>query len=592
MPNTLYYGDNLPVLRDYLPDESVDLIYLDPPFNSRADYNVLFQDRSGADSPAQLQAFSDTWEWTQETERTFEEEIIGSLRMPALVKEMMTDLRRWVGRNDMMSYLVMMTPRLVELRRVLKPTGSLYLHCDPTASHFLRLALDVVFGRENFRNEIVWRRTGSHNSATMQYGPIHETILFYTKSAGNGYVFNPQFRPFTKGHIESYFQREDERGRYCTNSLTGAGITRRGDSGQPWRGYNPTNKGRHWAVPGSLVRALGISENLSVREKLEELYQAGCIDLPPDGSEALPTFRQYLENSRGIPLQDIWAYQPHTQGVLYGTDAAIDEDVRWIPHQGGRERLHYATQKPQALLERIINTSSNPGDVVLDPFCGCGTAVAAAQKLGRQWIGIDITHLAVALLKNRLKDDFDLEPLTDYAIIGEPQDSGGARALWAQDPFQFQYWAVSLLGAQPQNNERRRGADGGIDGLIYFVDGPRRAARKIVLQVKGGSVAVAQIRELAGVVEREKAAMGLFITLAAPTRPMAREAVAAGFYTSELWQRDFPKIQIRTIAQLLAGQSFDLPPRPAERPAAARARRPQGEQGYMADMGAAYRAVS
>ena len=584
MPNTLYYGDNLPALRDYLPDESVDLIYLDPPFNSRADYNVRFQDRSGADSPAQLKAFSDTWEWTQETERTFEEEIIGSIRMPALVKEMMTGLREWVGRNDMMSYLVMMTPRLVELRRVLKPTGSLYLHCDPTASHFLRLTLDVVFGRENFRSEIVWRRTSSHNNTTLQYGPIHDTILFYTK--GRQFTFHPGTRPYTRNYIESRFTRSDERGRYQLNYLTGPGRSG-GASGQPWQGFDPTPRSRHWAIPRSLRPFLpNAGAGMNSQEQLDALLTQDLIVLPMGAGQ--PMYKQYV--GPGVPYQDIWAYQPNTQGVLYDSQECIDEDVKYL--ESAAEKLDYPTQKPVGLLERIINTSSNPGDVVLDPFCGCGTAVAAAQKLSRQWTGIDITHLAVALMKNRLKDDFDLEPLTDYAIIGEPQDSGGARALWAQDPFQFQYWAVSLLEAQPQNNERRRGADGGIDGLIYFVDGPRRAARKIVIQVKGGSVAVAQVRELAGVVERERAAMGLFITLEEPTRPMAPEAVAAGFYTSELWQRDFPKIQIRTIAQLLAGQGFALPPRPAARPAAGRAHRPQGEQGYMAKMGAADRAVS
>ena len=584
MPNTLYYGDNLPVLRDYLPDESVDLIYLDPPFNSNADYNVLFQDRSGEDSPAQIKAFTDTWKWTQETERTFDQEIISSLRTPVMVKEMMADLRRWVGRNDMMSYLVMMTPRLVELRRVLKPTGSLYLHCDPTASHFLRLALDAVFGRENFRSEIVWRRSNAHNNATTQYGPIHDTILFYTK--GRRFTFHPGTRPYTRNYIERWFNRDDDRGRYRLNYLTGPG-RRRGASGEPWQGFDPTPHNRHWAIPRSLRPFLpDDGAGMNSQEQLDALLALDLIVLPTT-SGGQPMYKQYVGG--GIAYQDIWSYQPNTQGVLYDSPECIDEDVKYLESEA--EKLGYPTQKPVGLLERIINTSSNPGDVVLDPFCGCGTAVAAAQKLGRQWIGMDITHLAVALMKNRLKDDFDLEPLTDYAVIGEPQDSGGARALWEQDPFQFQYWAVSLLEAQPQDNERRRGADGGIDGLIYFVDGPRRAARKIVLQVKGGSVTVSQIRELVGVVEREKAAMGLFISLQEPTRPMESAAVASGFYHSELWQRDFPKIQIRTIAQLLAGEGFDLPPRPAERQAGGRARRSQGEQGYMAEIGVSYQAI-
>ena len=254
-----------------------------------------------------------------------------------------------------------------------------------------------------------------------------------------------------------------------------------------------------------------------------------------------------------------------------------DEDVTWL----GRPAAWIPNAKAiEALLERIISASSNEGDVVLDPFCGCGTAVAAAQKLGRQWLGIDITHLAVALMKNRLKTAFDLEPGRDYAVVGEPQDAGGARALWEQDPYQFQFWAVSLLEAQPQS-EQRRGADRGIDGALYFIDGPRRATQKVVVQVKGGRVSSPQVRDLKGVVEREKAAVGLFISLEPPTRDMRAEAASGGFYHSEIWQQDYPKIQLRTIDEMLSGQGFELPPRPAAYQPAQRVRRPQGRQGEM-----------
>ena len=443
MTNTLYYGDNLDILRQHVGDESVDLVYLDPPFNSNANYNVLFKERSGEESPAQIKAFTDTWEWTQESERTFEQEIVLNPETPPNVKDMITAFRQFIGSNAMMAYLVMMTPRLVELRRVLKPTGSIYLHCDPTASHYLKLLMDSVFGKRQFRNEIVWRRTGSHNQSR-RYGPIHDTLLFYSRT--DAYQFNTQFHPVTKGHVTNYFKKQDQRGRYWTNALTGAG-TRGGESGKAWRGYNPTDRGRHWAVPGALVRSLGISEEQPPLDKLEQLFNLGYIDLPPSGSSALPTFRQYLQNVPGIPLQDIWAYQPHTRGTLYGVAEAIDEDVRWIPKQGSPERLGYQTQKPQSLLERIIQASSNEGDVVLDPFCGCGTAVAAAEKLKRRWVGIDITHLAVALMKNRLKTAFDIVPDRDYEVVGEPADVGGARALAEQDRYQFQFWAMSLLEA-------------------------------------------------------------------------------------------------------------------------------------------------
>ncbi len=576
MPNALYYGDNLQVLREHVPAESVDLVYLDPPFNSNASYNVLFRERTGEESPAQIRAFTDTWDWTEETEITYAADIIQNPEVPSAVKDMISGFLQFIGRNAMMAYLVMMAPRLVELHRVLKPTGSLYLHCDPTASHYLKILLDAAFGKENFRNEVVWRRTGSHNQ-NRRFGPIHETIFFYTK--GQQYVFNTVFRPVTQGHVESYFRRHDERGRYWTNSLTGAG-TRAGASGQPWRGYDPTSRGRHWAVPGSLVRELGISEDLAIAEKLDALAQAGYIDFPEPDSGALPTFRQYLQDSPGIPIQDIWAYQPYTRGLLHGTEDAIDEDVRWIPRQGGRERLGFQTQKPEGLLERIIQASSNDGDVVLDPFCGCGTAVAAAQKLGRQWIGIDITHLAVALIKNRVKTAFELEPGRDYEVFGEPQDEGSARALWEQDPYQFQFWAVSLLEAQPRA-EQKRGADQGIDGLLYFIDGPRRTPHRAVIQVKGGSVSVQQVRDLRGVVERENAALGLFISLEPPTQPMRREAASGGVFHSDLWGRDFPRIQIRTIGEMLSGQGFDLPPRPADYQAAPRVHRSEGWQAQM-----------
>lgn len=565
MPNALYYGDNLPLLRDYLPDESVDLIYLDPPFNTAADYDLRFQDGSGADSAAPIRAFSDTWHWTAETEQTFEREIIGNPRAPAAVKELLSDLRRWLGRSDLLAYLGMMTPRLVELRRVLKPTGSLYLHCDPTASPYLRLLLDGVFGRENFRSEIVWRRTNVHNNTTTQYGPIHDTLLFYTKS--RQFTFHPGSRPYTRGYIESRFTHQDERGRYQHNYLTGPGRSG-GASGQPWQGFDPTPRNRHWAIPRSLRPYLPHGgAGMNSQEQLDALLSQDLIVFPARAG-GQPMYKQYVGG--GVAYQDIWAYQPNTQGVLYDSPEGIDEDVKYL--EGESERRGYPTQKPLGLLERIIHTSSNPGEVVLDPFCGGGTTVAAAQRLGRQWLGMDITHLAIALLKSRLKDAFGLEPLTDYNVVGEPRDADGARSLWKKDPFQFQYWAVSLLAAQPQDNARRRGADGGLDGLLYFVDTPRRAVRKIVIQVKGGRVAVAQIRELAGVMEREKAAIGLFITLAEPTRPMQQEAAAAGFYYSELWQRDFPKIQIRTIAQLLAGPGFALPPR--------------RDQGYTVGMGA------
>ena len=560
MPNTLYYGDNLDILREHVPDESVDLVYLDPPFNSNASYNVLFRERSGEESPAQIRAFTDTWEWTQESQRTYENEIMLHAGTPSNVKEMVSAFRQFIGGNAMMAYLVMMTPRLVELRRVLKPSGSIYLHCDPTASHYLKILMDAVFGKENFRNEVVWKRTGSHGGSR-RWGPIHDTILFYSKS--DAYKWSRFYQNYDSSYISGYYRLEDERGRYQLVSLTGAG-TRSGDSGRPWRSVNPTDSGRHWAVPMGALRTAFPDIDLtalSTQEKLGLLDQIGLVYWPERGNT--PRQKRYLDESSGVPIQD------------------MINDINPIGAQA-RERLGYPTQKPQALLERIIQASSKEGDVVLDPFCGCGTAVAAAQKLKRQWLGIDITHFAVALMKNRLRTAFNVLPGQDYQVVGEPKDVGSARALAEQDRHQFQFWAMSLLEALPRE-QGKKGADQGIDGVVYFVDGPQRTMHKAIVQVKSGKVSSPLIRDLKGTVEREKAAMGLFITLDPPTSAMTSEAISAGFHHSELWQRDFPKLQIRTIEALLDGKGFEIPYHPSMYQPSSRLRSAEGKQTRLDD---------
>jgi len=386
--NQLFFGDNLDVLRESIKDESVDLVYLDPPFNSKRDYNLLFKSPEGGESHAQITAFEDTWHWGEQAEREYAEILrSGHTR----VAELITAFRSFLGENDLMAYLVIMANRLIELHRVLKPTGSLYLHCDPTASHYLKLVLDGVFEPGNFLNEIIWRRTGSHNS-TKSLGPIHDVILLFRKT--QNYKFNVVRRPYMKGHVETRYTRTPEgRMKFSSggNVLTGAGATG-GESGQQWRGFDPAAKGRHWAVPGFYEAMMPAAyKNFGPIEKLEALYQANLIEI--DGKSAWPIMVRYLDERDGTPIQDIWAYQPYTEGTVWGESAGIDADVAWLGPTDP-DRLGYPTQKPVGLLERIIQTSSNPGDVVLDPFCGCGTAVHAAQKLGRQWIGIDITHLA------------------------------------------------------------------------------------------------------------------------------------------------------------------------------------------------------
>lgn len=546
--NILYFGDNLGILRDTVLADSVDLVYLDPPFNSKASYNVLFQERSGEQSAAQITAFEDTWHWGSEAEREFHEVVT---KGPKNVSDLMQAFRTFLGQNDMMAYITMMAPRLIQLHRVLKNTGSIYLHCDPTASHYLKLVMDAVFGPTNFRSEVIWRRTGSHNSAR-RYGPIHDTILFYTKS--KEYFWKRQYGPYLEGYVKTFFNKTDERGPFRSQTLTGSG-TRNGESGQPWRGYNPTPKGRHWAFPGVLMEELGLDEDLTQHQKLDALLEEGYI--APSEVDGLPEYRQYLAQSKGLQLQDIWAYQPYTNGALHGTSDPIDGDVRWLDKRGGDERLNYPTQKPEGLLERIISSSSEPGDLVLDPFCGCGTTIAVAERLKRRWIGIDITHLAIALMKYRLQSTF-LSELAPYEVHGTPTDPKGAEALALEDRYKFQTWAVSVIDAQPA--QEKKGADEGIDGYVYFDDEGKSRYKKILVQVKSGHVSSRDIRDLNGTRNREGAEIAIFITLEDPTGPMSKEALSAGYYeTAYFPDKKFPRIQILTVEELLKGTRPEYP---------------------------------
>jgi site-specific DNA-methyltransferase (adenine-specific) len=541
--NRLYYDDNLTVLRGCIDSESVDLIYLDPPFNSQATYNVLFRSTAGEESRAQIEAFEDTWHWGDEAELAFDGVMVSPNSDAA---ELLRALRAILKETDIMAYLCMMAVRIIELHRVLKPTGSLYLHCDPAASHYLKIILDGVFGASSFRSEIIWRRTNSHNKLNRQYGPIHDTILFYGKT--DDAVFHPATRPYTRAYIEDRFTHTDAHGRYQTNYLTGPGV-RKGESGKEWRGFNPTKAGRHWAVPLSLREFLpNGGKDASSHEQLEALYSQNLIVFPKK-SGGQPMYKQYV--GAGVPYQDIWAYQPNTSGVLYESKEHIDQDVKYLEDE--KEKLGYQTQKPVGLLERIIRTSSDEGATILDPFCGCGTTIHAAQKLKRQWIGIDITHLAISLIEKRLKDAF---PGIQYEVHGTPTDLDGARDLAARSKHEFQLWAGSRVNAVPFRGGKK-GADSGIDGLIYFKP-EGKTTEKAIVTVKGGeNVNVAMVRDLAHVVDRENAKIGVFITLAEPTGPMKTEAVKAGFYKT-LYGK-YPKIQILTIRELFDGKQPKIP---------------------------------
>ena len=535
--NQLYFGDNLDILRNQIEDASVDLIYLDPPFNSNANYNVLFQEKGGQQSAAQITAFEDTWHWNLDSERAYQDVVTnGTGKLPDLLQAM----RSFLGDNDMMAYLTMMAPRMVELHRVLKDTGSIYLHCDPTASHYLKLLMDAVFEPQNCRNEIIWKRTSAHNSAT-RYGPNHDTIFFYSKSPR--YTWNQAFQSYEESYIRKFYRHEDEKGRYTLSDLTGAGV-RFGDSGEPWRGVNPTEMGRHWAVPrASLLENTDQDiASLTSQQKLDLLDNLGLVYWPPNGR--VPRRKRYLDESRPeMPVQSTWT------------------DIQPIGAQAN-ERLGYPTQKPETLLERIVRASSNEGDVVLDPFCGCGTAIAAAERLNRRWIGIDITHIAVTLIRHRLHDSFK-DQLRPYEVLGQPQDVASAQALATDSEnsgrYQFEWWALGLVDARPAQ-DKKKGADSGIDGYINFFDDNSGKAKRIVAQVKSGNVTRNQIATLKGDMEREKAEIALFITLKNPTDPMQSEAASAGFYTPEHYpDSHYPRVQILTIEELLEGKRAEYP---------------------------------
>ena len=511
--NTLYYGDNLQVLRKEIKTESIDLVYLDPPFNSQANYNLLFRSTSGERSHAQIEAFGDTWHWGEEAERAFDEVIHGP---NANAAELLRSLRMVLKENDVMAYLCMMAVRLLELHRVLKPTGSLYLHCDPTASHYLKLVMDSLYGVENYRNEIVWKRTTTH-SDSKTWSRVADVIFFYTK--GPRFTWNTPREPHSEEYLESKYRHDDGDGRvYRLDNMTSPNP--RPNMMYEWKGFPFPEKGWRYS-----------------RETMASLESEGRIWYPTlaDGTHDVakrPQLKRYLDEMSGGVMGTIWT------------------DISPINSQA-QERLGYPTQKPQALLERIVSASSNPGDVVLDPFCGCGTSVHAAQKLKRQWLGIDITHLAISLIEKRLKDAF---PGIKFDVQGTPKDLAGARALASRDKYQFQWWAVSLVNAVPFGG-KKKGADS--DGFIYFKP-EGKTTEKAIISVKGGdNVGVSMIRDLGHVIEREQAKIGVFITLAEPTVPMRTEAIKAGYY--ETLYSKFPKIQIFTVEALLAGEQPKIP---------------------------------
>ena len=507
MTNVLYYGDNLDVMREHVPDESVDLVYLDPPFNSNANYNVLFRSPRGEAIRAQSDVFEDTWHWGEAAELAFHEVMAGGGSAAGIVRA----LRGFFGESDMMAYLTNMTVRLEELRRVLKQTGSLFIHCDPTASHYLKVILDAIFGPGGFVNEIVWQRATPKGLAFTKFPSNHDVILYFRR--GKTFTWNPQYLPHREEYVEKYYSLVDPNSgrRFQATSLLNPNKNR------PNLRYEFHGHTRVWRW---------------TKERMLEAERNGLIYLPANGG--VPREKRYLDEQEGVPVTSTWT------------------DIPPINSQA-RERLGFATQKPIKLLQRIIECASNEGDVVLDPFCGCGTAVHAAENLRRQWIGIDITHVAIQIIEGRFQAELSG---CDYRVVGRPIDLAGVRHLAQDDKHEFQLWVADRLGAAPE--AIKKGPDRGIDGLVWFLKS-RSDADFAILSVKGGEkVGVGMIRDLRGTVERENAGAGIFVCLTRPTRDMIAEAAAAGLF--ETIVGTFPRIQIMTVEDILDGRRPNLPP--------------------------------
>jgi len=520
--NTLYFGDNLQVLRAHFPDACVDLIYLDPPFNSKRNYNVVFNAAATSDDTAQAHAFSDTWSFEGAAEAFYE---VTALNQP--VSKLLEGLRQTFGDTSLLGYLSVMALRLIELHRVLRPTGSLYLHCDPTASHYLKLVLDALFGEARFVNEVTWRRTSSHNDSRKQFGWVSDTLLVYAKSPS--YVFNVLYGPYSEDYVKTFYVHSDPDGRRWRRSDL------RSPNPRPNLTYDYVASNERLYRPHPNGWAVSL-------ERMKQLDAEGRLHFPAKEGGRLQ-LKRYLDEQLGQPVGCVW------------------DDIPPI-HALTAERLGYPTQKPLALLERIIAASSNEGDLVLDPFCGCGTAVAAAQKLGRKWCGIDITTLAVSLIKRRLLEHFpDAFPAADaIPVVGFPADVAGARTLAETDRYAFEHWALTLIGAAPAGGgaTKKKGADRGIDGEFTWRDEKDTLCRGLV-SVKSGHVNVTHIRDLIGTMGREKADLGVYVCLEEPTKPMRTEAAGAGRYKVTGMPKDFPRVQLVTVEDLLAGREPDVP---------------------------------
>ena len=448
--------------------------------------------------------------------------------MPVLMREKGVDdyyvefWRLWVQalrhtQPHLMAYLIYMVQRLLYMKTLLRPAGSVYLHCDPTASHYIKIMMDGIFHHSNFRNEIIWKRTSAHSSAK-RYGPVHDVLLFYTKS--DKYTWNKRFGEYDQHYLDEFYTHSDsDSRRWRRSDLTGAGV-RHGETGEPWRGIDVSVKGRHWFTAPS---------------ELDKLDAAGKIHWPAKKG-GMPMLKRYFDEQKGVPMQDVWT------------------DIKPL-HNLAAERLGYPTQKPIELMKRIIQASSHKGDTVFDPFCGCGTTVYAAQETGRAWIGCDVAILAIKLIREILTGDrYRLSEGKHFVVDGIPASVEQAQELFRHDPFQFQHWVIERAGGFPM---QKKVADKGIDGRLYFET--KKDLRSMVLSVKGGSLRPTDVRDLRGVLEREaEAELAGFISLREPTKAMWEEAAMAGVY--EYAGRSYRRIQLLTISEILEEKrEFDTP---------------------------------
>lgn len=517
MVNQLFYGDNLEVLRKYIKPESVDLCYIDPPFNSKRNYNQIYNNL-GKEDQAQAQAFIDTWTWDDQANQGLEDifnNYQGHFTQQSI--DLIAGLIKVLGKGSLLAYLVSMTLRIVEIHRVLKPTGSFYLHCDPTSSHYLKLVLDAVFCAQggDFLNEIIWKRTTAHNDP-QRFGRIQDRILFYSKTQSK--IFNYIDSIHSPEQLSRY-KYSDSQGLYRAENLTAPHFSE--TRTVEWRGVHPGNN-RQWRF--SL-------------EKLEELYENGRILFQKDGRPRKDGLKQYLHETKSPVLQDIWT------------------DILFAPTT--KERLGYPTQKPEALLERIIKTSTNENDIILDAYCGCGTTVVVSQRLERQWIGIDITYQSISLILKRLEDAFSQGVLEQIQLNGIPKDMKSAIALANKKDDrtrkEFEKWAVLTYSNNRAVINPKKGADKGIDGIAYFRS-EQDEPEKIILQVKSGNIKSGDIRDLQGTLTLEKAAMGIFITLKEPTKEMIKTAKSAGIYQNKYMSQSSDIISIVTIQEIIEDQ--------------------------------------